>query len=53
MNKLSEYKTFTYQNTLLHTPFCLFLKLSKTFIVSLIKLKRAAVVQDSNAGASL
>ena len=48
MNKLSEYKTFTYQNTLLHTPFCLFLKLS-----SLIKLKRAAVIQDSNAGASL
>ena len=27
--------TFTYQKTLLHTLFCLFLKLSKTFSVSL------------------
>ena len=35
LDKLSEYNTFTYQKTLLHTLFCLFLKLSKAFSVSL------------------
>ena len=31
--------TFTYQKALLHTFFCLFLKLSKAFCVSLMQLK--------------
>ena len=31
LNTLSEYHTFKNQKTLLHTLFCLFLKLSNTF----------------------
>ena len=39
MNKLSEYIYFTYQKTLIHRLFCLFLKLLKAFSVSLIQVK--------------
>ena len=36
--------TFTYQKTLLHTLFCLFLKSSKAFCVSLKQLRDADVL---------
>ena len=39
LNKLSEYIYFTYQKTLIHRLFCLFLKLLKAFSVSLIQVK--------------
>ena len=39
LNKLSEYIYFTYQKTLIHTLFCLFLKSLKAFILSLIQIK--------------
>ena len=39
LNKLSEYIYFTYQKTLIHRLFCLFLKLLKAFSESLIQVK--------------
>ena len=49
LKTLSEYiYTFTYQKTLLHGLFCLFLKLSKAFSVSLIvrDIKTSLTIKD-------